>query len=920
VSANETPVLSPPAQWSEAERRRLLVEWNDTRVEYPSGVLLHQLVEAQAERTPESTAVVYEQKSLNYRELNARANQLAHRLQALGVGAGTLVGICIERSIEMVVGLLGILKAGGAYVPLDPEYPVDRLHYTLETSNVSVLLTAERFRQKFPGFKGTAISLDGSLDKESHAIAGESERNPHCPASENDPAYVLFTSGSTGRPKGVVIPHRAICNHMFWICAEFGFDKKDRLLQKTPFGFDASVWEFFAPLMCGGQLVMARPGGHADGAYMAKTIAENEITLLQLVPTQLQLLLAQKEFAECRTLRHVFCGGEALTVELQQDFFRAFDCGLCNLYGPTECTIDATFWRCKPRWSGRIVPIGRPVSNTQTYILDSDERPVPVGELGELYIGGAGLALGYLNRPELTAEKFVPNPFSNEGGARLYRTGDLARYLPTGDIEYLGRIDHQVKIRGLRIELGEIEAVLREVPGVNRALVIAREDVPGDKRLVAYVVAQQEFKSREIRAFLKKKLPDYMVPSAFVALEALPLSPNGKINRLALPAPTYDGAEREEDYVAPRSSVERKLAEIWSELLSIERVGVRDNFFDLGGHSLLAVRLFERVSRDFGQKLSLNVLFESPTVEQLAALLEAPTHHQRTHYLVPIRPHGSRPPFYWIPGGRALSVLAFREISLLLGEDQPVYGLESTLPEPGERIESVPQRAFHYLQQIRTLQREGPYYLGGFCLGGLVAFEMARQLYEAGDAVAFLALINCEVPGLPNSLAARAKTKFQRAKYRLSQNPGFRPEKIARHLRTQMSLWLNAGWKSTAQAARAADRDLETQLANLGVMNQYAPTAYPGAVEIFISRERDYLGVSPALDPRRAWRRFAREANEAEVLPGDHISMLQQPHVAVFADELRNRLQRAQAANAEKAGMHQFCSPAIAGESARYGR
>ena len=561
---------------------QVLMEWNDTQVDYPQDSCIHHLFEAQVERSPDAVAVVFEDEQLTYRELNARANQLAHHLQSLGVGPDVVVGICVERSLLMVVGLLGILKAGGAYVPLDPAYPQERLEFMLQDTQVSVLLIQQQLVEVIPEHTAQIIALDKGCE----AIALSSAENPISSVTSDNLAYVIYTSGSTGQPKGVMISHTGICNQLCWRQTTFPLTKADRVLQTISFSFDPSVWQIFWPLSFGAQLIMARPGGHQDSAYLVKLIAKQQITVIALVPSMLRLFLEEKGLDKCN-LRHVFCGGEALPVELQERFFNRLNSNdvLHNVYGPTEASIDATFWTCKRGTTHRIAPIGRPIANTQIYILDSYLQPVPLGVQGELHIGGVGLAQGYLNRPELSAEKFIPNPFSSEPGARLYKTGDLARYLPDGNIEFIGRIDQQLKIRGFRIELGEIEATLSQHPNIQQSVVIAREDVPGDQRLVAYIIPSQKQAStlNELRRFLKEKLPEYMVPSAFVMLETLPLNTNGKVDRRALPAPQQERPALEEPFVAPQDTLELQLTKIWEQVLSIQPIGVKDNFLSWGG-------------------------------------------------------------------------------------------------------------------------------------------------------------------------------------------------------------------------------------------------------------------------------------------------------------------------------------------------
>ena len=611
---SELPLLSV------AERQQILVEWNNTQADYPQDLCIHQLLEVQVEKTPQAVAVVSENQHLTYRELNNRANKIAHYLLSVGVRPEVLVGICVERSPLMVMGLLGILKAGGAYVPLDPRLPQERLTFMLEDAQISVLLTEQSLLES-DSIQGIPQTI--CLDTDWEIIARQSESNPAPGVVADNLAYVIYTSGSTGKPKGVMLSHRSLCNHMFWMQATFPLTEKDKVLQKTPFSFDASVWEFYAPLLAGAQLLLAKPGGHQDSAYLLKLIAEHKVTTVQLVPSLLQMLLEQGGIETCDSLKHVFCGGEALPVALQEGLLTNLNVNLHNLYGPTEACIDATAWTCKRGIDG-LVPIGRPISNTQIYILDRHGQPVPIGVTGELHIGGAGLARGYFNRPELTAERFIPNPFSNELGARLYKTGDLARYLPDGNIEFLGRIDRQVKIRGFRIELEEIEAVLSQHPSVRQTVVTTWEDLSGNKRLVAYVVPNQEsgITTNELRSFLKQRLPEYMVPVTNVFLESLPLTPNGKVDRRALRAPDIHSG-LESTFVAPRTPTEKILSRLWAEVLGVEKVGIDDNFFELGGHSLLATLVISRLREAFQVELPQFCLFTSPTVAQLSEVISA---------------------------------------------------------------------------------------------------------------------------------------------------------------------------------------------------------------------------------------------------------------------------------------------------------
>jgi amino acid adenylation domain-containing protein len=577
------------------EERLQLAAWNDTTIVYPErDRLLHELIEAQVERTPDAVAVVFEGASLTYRELDERAGRLAGRLRELGVGEETLVGIQAERSLELVIGLLGILKAGGAYVPLDPSYPAERLAFMKEDAALSVVLTRD-------GLLGEPVTSEPvSIRPEPHGAA-----------------YAIFTSGSTGRPKGVVNSHRGIVNRIVWMQAEYGLTPEDRVLQKTPFSFDVSVWEFFWPLVVGARLVVAKPGGHQDPAYLIDLIQREGITTLHFVPSMLQVFVEENGVEACTSLRRVMASGEALPLDLAQRFLaRLPGVGLHNLYGPTEAAVDVTYHACMP--GEERVPIGRPVANTAIHLLDPEGHPVALGAHGELCIGGVQVARGYLRRPDLTAERFVPDPYG-EPGSRLYRTGDLARWV-SGEVEYLGRLDFQVKVRGFRIELGDIEAALDAHPAVAQAVVGARGD-GAERSLVAWLKAEPGTDAAELRAFLKSRLPEHMVPSAFLILESLPLTPNGKVDRKALARLTPEQGPTEE-YVEPRTPAERALAAIWSELLGRERIGARDSFFDLGGHSLLGTRVVSRVRQAFGVELPLRLLFEAPTLEELARRIE----------------------------------------------------------------------------------------------------------------------------------------------------------------------------------------------------------------------------------------------------------------------------------------------------------
>jgi len=592
---------------TEEEEDFLLCRWKGANASYGSFRGVHELFEERVEASAEAVAVVQQGRTVSYGELNAMANRLGHYLRDLGVGPETRVGICLERSVEMVAGLLAILKAGGAYVPLDPEYPVDRLRYMLEDAAAPVVLTESRWVELLSGYEGRLVLLDTEQEQiRRHSAAGLG-----VPVVPDQAVYVIYTSGSTGRPKGVVNTHDGVSNRLLWMQEAYGLGGEDRVLQKTTFSFDVSAWEFFWPLLSGAALVLAQPGGQRDSAYLVELIAEQRVTVMHFVPSMLRVFLNEADLERCTSLREVMCSGEALSGDLVAQFRRRCQqARLHNLYGPTEAAVDVTFWECGRAEEEAVVPIGRPIANIQIYVLDGEMKPVPIGVVGELYIGGVGVARGYLNRPALTAERFLPDPFA-ANGMRLYCTGDRARWRSDGVLEYLGRNDDQVKIRGYRIELGEIEAVLREQVGVRDAAVMVREDTPGQKRLVAYVVGEAEVTA--LRNRLGQRLPDYMVPAAFIPLEKLPLTVNGKLDRKALPLPGNNGEELE----APDNDLEQSLIQIWGSLLDCATVNVTANYFDLGGDSLRLIAMQQRIATELNVHLPITDLFRYPTVRSL---------------------------------------------------------------------------------------------------------------------------------------------------------------------------------------------------------------------------------------------------------------------------------------------------------------
>lgn len=624
IETPEQPIASLP-MLQPLERDQVVNQFNATQVDFgrESQQCLHTLFEAQADRTPLAVALRFEDRQVTYAQLNERADAVATLLQAAGVGPDVLVGVFMDRSIEMVVALLATLKSGGAYVPIDPSYPANRIAFMLQDSSAALLLTQPHLAQQLPMYRGQVICLnvDGIVNS---ARPMEGARAPQSRAASDNNCYVIYTSGSTGRPKGVAIPHRAIVNHMLWMRSEFPLTADDRVLQKTPTSFDASVWEFYAPLISGAQLVMAAPDIHRSPGELIQAVIDHRITTLQLVPTMLEAMLEQPQLHQCVSLKRVFCGGEALTSHLTRRLRAALPgVEIINLYGPTEASIDATFWRCTVSEEALTTqPIGRPIANMQAYILSAQMQPQPIGVPGELHLSGSGLARGYLNQPSLTAERFIQNPFREQPDDRLYKTGDLARYRADGVIEYLGRVDHQVKLRGHRIELGEIETVIARQPGIAACVVVVRHDDPANPLLTAYLVRSPGAGTDDaaLRHAARQDLPDYMTPAAFVWLDEFPRLPSGKIDRASLPPPQRSSETTTID--EPRNPLEEALVTIWRQVLKIDRVGIHEGFFDLGGHSLMAAQIISRIRAVHGVELPLRAIFESPTVAGLALAMQ----------------------------------------------------------------------------------------------------------------------------------------------------------------------------------------------------------------------------------------------------------------------------------------------------------
>ncbi len=908
VSHRQQPVLQLPLL-SVAEEQQIRVTWNNTQVAYPTHQCVHQLFESQVEKTPDAIAVVFEEQTLSYRQLNQRANQLAHYLQTLGVQPETLVGICVERSLEMMIGLLGVLKAGGAYVPLDPAFPSDRLAFYVEDANVTILVIQSSLKELFASPSIQRVCLDTG----SHLLVQHSPDNPRSGVTPANLAYVIYTSGSTGKPKGVMIGHQAVVNFLSSMRDKPGLTSRDVLMAVTTISFDIAGLELYLPLLVGAKIILARREWVTDGPQLLDKLMSSGTTVMQATPATWRLLLASGW--ESPLPLKVLCGGEALTRELSSQLLDKSG-AVWNLYGPTETTIWSAVHQVSHSsdWDSKEVvePLGYPIANTQFYILDTYSQVVPVGVAGELHIGGDGLARGYLNRPELTAEKFIPHPFSNDHAAKIYKTGDLARYLPNGNIEYLGRLDNQVKIRGFRIELGEIEAALVQHPSIRQSVVLVHTDTTGEKRLVAYLVMSSPdlpVDVTAVREVLKQRLPDYMIPAVFISLPAFPLTPNGKVNRLALPAPEAMARQLRSHYVAPRDTVELQLVPIWEDLLNVHPIGIQDNFFELGGHSLLAVRLMAQIERQFQKRLQLASLFQGATIEQQARLLHQ---HREEAWsaLVPIQPKGSQPPFFGLAGAGG-HVLYFYELARHLGSDQPCYGLQPRgLDGDSSPHQTVEEIATYYIETMRTVQPQGPYRIGGHSFGGWVAYEMAQQLRKQGEEVALLAILDTPAPRpvKPHSVQdgwdkAQWLTHLARIMGHLYHVTLSVTEETLRELAPETQLRYVHDQLKQAQilpneaSIKPFRGIVEVYKANVRT-HYYPKNVEPVTLTLFRARDAqpDTLAVEEAQnrelwkDPAYGWSAFG-EVTVMEV-PGDHLTMLNAPQVEALAGRLRESLQR----------------------------
>jgi amino acid adenylation domain-containing protein len=881
------PLLDP------AQRQRILVAWNATASDYPRERSIHGLFEDQVTATPDAVAVAFEGTTLTYRELDRRANRLAHYLRSQGVRPERPVGLWMERSPEMVVAVLGILKAGGAYAPFDLMAPPDRLAFMLRDARIDVLLTQERMLARLPAHDVRPICLDGDR----RDVAAQPDTRLPDVATGDSLAYIMYTSGSTGEPKGVAVTHRGVVRLVRATdYAHFGPDEV--ILQLAPLSFDASTFEIWGALLNGGRLAVPPPGV-VSVDELGALLERHRVTTLWLTAGLFHQVVDQRVDV-LRPLRQLLAGGDVLSVSHVRRALEALPgVRLANGYGPTEGTTFSCCYRIADEAGlERSVPIGRPIANTRVYVLDQHRQPVPIGVPGELWIAGDGLARGYVERPELTAERFVTQRLADRIEERLYRSGDVVRWLADGTLEFLGRQDTQVKLRGFRVELGEVESTIAQHPRVRDVAVLVRPGPGGDKRLVAYVVADGALAPRDLRELLRSKLPEYMVPSAFVLLETLPLTANGKVDRARLPDPD-EIREPAATVVPPRNEEERQLVAIWEEVLGVTGIGTRDNFFDLGGHSLLALRMFVRLEQSLRIRLPIATLFEAPTIEQLAAVVRQGGRTGQWRSLVAIQPAGRRAPIFAVPGVGG-NVLCYNDLARFMVPEQPLYGLQSRgldgTEEPLTRMEDI---AAAFLREVREVQPEGPYFLAGMCMGGVVAYEMAQQLRAAGQEIGLLILLETWPPVGTWARLLR---------------PGARLLTVLRLIRSRLRLYAQTwarlgGWQRVKYllgrmrmlGEMVVQRDVfrgdrsefyqdVVNQANLIAYQEYEPRPYAGRVVFFWAEGRQ---VTAHQDRRLGWRQLITGDLEIKTVPGDDSGlMLAEPHVQVLARELKIRIER----------------------------
>jgi amino acid adenylation domain-containing protein len=894
----ETKMLTQNEIRTEREGRQSPNDWNDARASHPDACV-HELFEQQVARDPDAVAVVCKGRQLSYRELNERANQVAHFLRKRGVGPESLVGVCLERSLEMVIALFAVWKAGGAYIPLDPAYPQDRLSFMVGDAGMKVLLTDEKCKNLIPSADDVAVRLDSDWP----AIAREDAGNPAPTSTPSNLAYVMYTSGSTGQPKGAMIQHNGLVNYLCWAIKAYEVEGKGSVPVHSSIAFDSTVASLYPPLLSGGQIELLPEDVGAQNLLAALRQVKNRSKVV-VTPAHLELLNKQLSPEEMSGITKVLViAGEALNAE-RLSKWREFAPAtrLFNEYGPTETTVGCCAYEVQAEDpTNGPVPIGSPITGAELYVLDLNLHPVSPGVIGELYVGGAGVGRGYFNKPELTRERFLDDPFSGRSGARMYKTGDLVRFREDGTLEFLGRSDDQVKLRGYRIELGEIETTLAGHPGVQSCAVVAREDSPGNKQLVAYLIARESdsVDAESARKFIKQKVPDYMMPAYFVFLNSFPLNQNGKIDRKALPAPSSQNFLSTQIFVAPRTEIEKKLSVIWKELLKVERIGIHDDFFDLGGHSMLAIRVMSRVQEVFGAVVSRRTFYPTFTIAGLAKALEGREEPgNKLAYAEPIQREGKEPPFFWIgPSARGNS------LSGQLGPNQPFFGMGFE-PQIVDRLNGpyrMEEIARHLVLAIREKQPQGPYRLGGFCIGAVVAYEVARQLTMLGTEVGQLVLFE------PLNPLQSARVRLATGLRRMVIRVGFRFSELRRLGIGELPVYARSRWNGVKClltdmvwriSARSRFRTRQFRSPDLEKILFFAASSYepkPMGCPTVIFRCKDWPMLA-AGDPYFGWRDLLTGPSETHEIPGDHAGIFHEPNVKVLAEKLRACLRTARQA------------------------
>ena len=883
--------LRNPSTLSLADDEQLLLQWNKTQTDFPLDRCIHHMFEEQVARTPKNIAVQFGPSTLTYTDLNQRANQLAHHLRTQGVGSEILVGVCLERSIDLIVILLAILKAGGAYVPLDPSYPPDRLKFMLSDAQPKIIVTHSAFSRKFEVYKTGHLIC---MDTDQHIFNGYSIENPDSGSRANNLAYVIYTSGSTGHPKGVMIEHRGWANYC--LSAQYTYDllPEDRILQFASISWDTSAEEIFPCLTSGSTLILRTADMIDSMRHFLQRCKEWDITVLSL-PTafwhELITQIATENLTIPACIRAVIFGGErALEARLAEWYqFVPRTVRLFNTYGQTECTAVTTCCELLPSLPAGDVPLGKPVHNVRAYLLDDQRQPVSLGETGELYVGGVGVGRGYLGQPEMTNKHFISDPFSGTPGDRLYKTGDLVRFRLDGNLEFVGRVDQQIKLRGIRVEPGEIEAVVLQHPSMQSVVIVGQPAGPTPDYLAAYVVfhADQTLSASELRSWLGERLPDFMIPAIFVSLDSLPLTPNGKVDRRALPIPDFSQTSSNHQHIEPKDELELRLVKLWERLLQRHPISIDDNFFELGGHSLLAVRMITQLEKEFGKPLSLALLFHAPTIEKMAEVLRDQGWQPRWSSLVPIQTGGSRPPLFCVhaDGG----AFFYTNFTAHLSPDQPLFGIQARGLDGKEApFTNVKEMAQQYIREIRSVQPKGPYIISGFSMGGVVVYEMAQQLLLNGEPPGLVIFLDAPSPNYPEMLENHNKSVSNKLKkfFDLSAT-----EKLERLITRTSKRWRELHDEILSRLYLLIRRPLPPALrihvvrkTNQRIADMYQPLPYSGPVTVLRASEQ-----TPGAKPDRTlgWRHYVTGTIDDFVIPGDHETVYQEPNVRLLTQQIQ---------------------------------